>query len=328
MNLKWAKIESAAKEKPLIRLNDEITSSYGLNDFRKDKPYPLSRKIAVEFRPDGDIVFMIKGEGSPIILSNQAMTRLPFAVLSLRDIAAKLELFLEEKKGGNFPGAGFRLFILNVGLFDTFRETPLDGDTLKKTCQQVFMKNGSDSGELPRCGDLFQGMNVAPDLQQDFLLSEVTPNPGKNKLLIGLGGEYGGTYTIEIPLSYTRSMTRNDLVERFSVIHEKSGGDIVYFEEFLVNLAKLETVLGIFPNECLRPLVSILSNGPSLFYIEGSPKKRLFLQGSESLSRIEVVEAPLPGREKEARQKFLGEAVMKNRWTGKLWGPQSRDKER
>ena len=337
-----ARFERIIKGTPLCQLGNESETipHNTMTEFLKNMPYPISEKITVDFRSDGDIVFMTQGKDPfTISLSNHAMTRLPFAVLSLRDIATKLELFLEKKQEGDFPGAGFRLFVLNEGLFDTSRETPTNEDWRKKntgmsssekidSCPQIFMENGSDNGKMPSCGDLFNGIDVAPNLRKEFLLSEVTPYPGKNKLSISLGGEYGGTYTMEIPLSYTRSMTRDDMVERFSVIYEKTGSDIVYFEEFLVNLEKLETVLGIFPNECLRPLVSILPNSPFLLYAEGSNKKRLFLQGSESLSRIEVVEAPLPGREKEARQKFLGEAIMKKRWAGILWRPDNRDMER
>ena len=183
----------------------------------------------------------------------------------------------------------------------------------------VFKENSKDDGRIGQRKDLFEVMCLTPE------------QTTKNNFLIKFAENSGGanSFFLSIPHSYTRSITREELAERLSAIYKKTNSVVLNFEETFMNLVKLEMLLGILPKKNLGVLVSTCWNeSPPILYLETTPKKRLFLQKSKSCKRIEVIEAPQPGREEEARQKFLGKAVMKGQWSGNLWETPIREDER
>lgn len=333
-----ARFERIIKGTPLCQLgNDsETIPSNTMTEFLKSMPYPISDKIAVDFDSAGNLIFTTTKRKDPLTLSlsNYTATRLPFAVLNLRDIATKLESFLESEQDGDFSSAGFRSFVLDEGLFDS---ASCPKNYFSGYLPQIFKERGGDDGRVREGGRLFGGTHVEERLFREGFLSfqSINKNGESNRfwLLIWRRGDKFGC-TLEIPFSYdyTRSMGREDLAERFATFYERTAGDMSKFGRGLVDLAKLETVMGLFPKACLIPLVESWNNGdPPLLQIErerGS-SERLFIQEPRGLSsKIEFLESPQPGKENEARLKFLGEAVIKGRWSGKLWSPRLRNIER
>ena len=332
------RFETIIKETPLCQLsNDSETIPHNtMREFLKSMPYPISDKIAVDFDSAGNLTFTTTKKKDPLTLSlsNYTAKRLPFAVLNLRDIAIKLESFLEREQGLEFSSVEFRFFVLDEGLFGS--------DFHPKSCfsgylPQIFKESGGDDGRVREGGRLFGGTSVEERLFREGFLSFQTVHKNAESdrfwLLVRRREDKFGC-TLEIPFSYdyTRSMGREDLAERFATFYERTAGDMSKFGRGLVDLAKLETVMGLFPKECLIPLVESWNNGdPPLLQIERKrgPAERLFIQEPRGLSlKIEFLERPQPGREEEARQKFLGKAVMKGQWSGNLWETPIREDER
>ena len=242
--------------------------------------------------------------------------RLPFAVLDLRTIATKLESFLETNK--DYTPSKFLRFVCDAPMFG-FEVVKKESSSIFLP-HKIFANDKTDDGRVAAGDFIFQNLgkgNLFPTIKT----ARAVPDIDNNKVLL----TFWEAYHIEVPLSYCRLMTKSDMAHRFEEAYRKLSEDSVSFESTFFTLAKLEIVLGVFPKESLRPLVDSMG---SVTHLEISPKKRLFLQREGGVWPIEVVEAPEKGKEEGTRQRFLGEAVLRNRWTGTLLNPDSREIER
>ena len=234
--------------------------------------------------------------------------RLPFAALDLRTIATKLESFLATNK--DYTPSKFLRFVCDTPMFGFEGVKRESSSTFLP--HKIFANDKNDDGRIAAGDFVFQDLEKE-DLSPTIKTARAVPDVDNNKILL----TFCESYHIEIPLSYCLLMTKRDMAHRFDEAYRKMSEEPVTIDSTFFNLAKLEMVLGVFSRESLRPLVTSMG---VVTHLELSPEKRLFLQRGGTRS-IEVVNAPEKGKEGGARQRFLGEAVLRNRWTGTLLHP-------
>ena len=282
----------------------------------KGQEYQVSDLFRV--RLDSEDPILIGPESRKVKIPQFMRLRLPFAALDLRTIATKLESFLATNK--DYTPSEFLRFVCDAPMFG------LEGVNKREPSaiflpHKIFANDKTDDGRVAAGDLIFQNLGKE-DLFPTVKTARAVPDVGNNKVLL----TFQEAYHIEIPLSYCLLLTRREMSDRFNEAYRKLLEDSVTVESTFFKLAKLEIVLGKFPKEAIQPLTD--SVGPTVTHLEISPKKRLFLQREGGSRPIEVVEAPEKGKEESTRQRFLGEAVLRNRWTGTLLDHDSREIER
>lgn len=265
-------------------------------------------------------------EKNVLALTKIRSLSLPYGAMTLQEISNKVREYIEfggAKDGlaGSAREKFFRKFLLTGE-----KPVPFGPPVPFLRTVKIFKSEENDDGTIDSRGETL-GLKVKGSVENLVVVKPFFQSSQQTVLFCVFPPKKTRPLEILLPIDYTRSLTRKEMVTRLETglpLVQKTEWS-VYAPDFFWSLSLLEMTTGTFaPNSVGTFLAKFFEvwkeTTPSFFIRTTGESVQLLAQDSQGFSPIHVVAEKTKGETRQnATEKFLGQMILSGKLPEKAW---------